>query len=269
LYTTIGRVLRVSDASRFPLTTAILWALRLGDARVVYRAPDGRIFQLDLARDGRAGCIAVGRGMLQGRDCLRELTRFLSVRSGTMEIVQLTPQLVNIDLKSWPQSVIPGGVAEVRRLLTPTSPATPPAPSASQQATPQPQPAVPPRPQPPAVARPTPSRVAVKLPPGYQLVETFNPLAAAAIAVKGEKLSAHVAGRTCTDSIVDTLPAILGRAYIVCHSDNGSLHVIVEGKRVVAIYESKGDGQLFTGMEALEKAASEEAREARVYIDRG
>jgi len=271
LYTTIGKVLRVIDTSRYSLRAAIAWALRFGDARIVYRAPDGRILQLDHARDGKAGCIAVGRGMLQGRDCLRELARHMDAKSGTIEVIQLTPQLVNLDLKTWPRSIIPGGVAEVRQVLGlagPAQPTTTPAvlTALQQPARQPPQPVAKPTvPGPPeAVVKPT-----VRLPPDYQLADTFNHLAAAAIAVKGEKLTAHVAGRSCTDSVIDALSALPGRAYIVCRSEHGSLHVVVEGRRVAALYESNSDGQLLLGMEALERAAGEEAREARVYIDRG
>jgi hypothetical protein len=280
LYTTIGRVLRVTDASRYPLRAAISWALRFGDVRIVYRAPDGRMFQLDLARDGGAGCIAVGRGMLQGRQCLQELARHVGARSGTIEIIQLTPQLVNVDLKSWPQSVIPGGVAEVARVLGIATQQAPPTRLSPTAAQPQPlrprpvAPAAPPAPQPqpqlqrpvqqpPAAAKPT-----VRLPPGYQVDELFNHLEAAAIVVKGDKLTAHVEGKSCADSVIDALSAIPGRAYIVCRNEHGSLHVIVKGRRVSAIYESNSDGRLLAGMEALEKAAGEEAREAHVYIDR-
>ena len=279
MYTTIGRVLRVTDASRFPLTSALAWALRLGDARLVYRAPDGRIFQLDLARDGRAGCISVGRGMLQGRPCLQELARFASARSGTIEIIQLSPQLVNVDLRSWPQSIIPGGVEEVRRAFG-LAPAARPA-AAPQPAAPPPRPAAaaaqpaaaPARPAAMPAARPAPpppaAAPAVRLPAGYQLVEEFSHLAAAAIAIRGEELSAHVEGKTCTDAVIDALPAIPGRAYIVCRTERGSLHVLVEGKRVSAVYEPGDGGPLLAGAEALARASREGAREARVYIERG
>jgi len=276
LFVTRGYTLRLVDASRLPLRNAIVETIKLGYARLVYYAPHGFTFYLEVSRDGKAGCIAVrSRGMpLYGQQCLQELAKFLDAKQGTIEIIKLSDDRVRIDFQAAPSSIIPGGVAAVAQLVGLHSQQTgPPAAQATQ--TRQVRPMGPARVQQPATPQ---LRLATMHSPassmyaaivrrrGFEIGDIFNILAASAIALRGQEIGVRTAGRTCID-ILDELLTVNARLYMMCRGEHGELHVYSDpSPRRIELLLISGEETL-VGERALEGAARLQAEEVRVYVE--
>ncbi|ABM80117.1 hypothetical protein [Hyperthermus butylicus] len=268
MYTTIGPVVRISDASRFPLRAAIAQLLRMGNGRLVYKTPDGRIFQIDVSGDGRAGCIAIGARLLQGDECLQEFAKLLGAKRGTIELITLTPQLVNIDLQTWPKSILSDGVMALYKLIGAHPPAARP-PAAPAAAGPSLQPAASPLrlTATPAAMPAKPAALEARI-SRLDLRDYFNPLTAVAIILRGERLTAQTTNRSCTDIVLEVAEIAGARIYTLCRGDRTVVQAVVENGRVQVVVE-RDDGTMLLGREALLEGVRIPARDAEIFVERG
>ncbi len=293
MYVSRGHTVKLTDASRLPLDEAIRELLRMGDARLVYYAPDGSVYELEVSSRGRAGCVAQlpGGRVLYGTECLQSLAKHLHTRQGVIELVELDAQRVRTDFITLPQSLLPMGVEEVRRLIGEAQPArqqpqqpraaapaaqAAPAPAAPAAATAQPAAApaqlaaVPAAPAPGVAGAPTVSEQLRGylnsferrgLRPG----DSFNLLAAAAVAVSGREVEAQGAARPCLDIVSDLL-VLRGRAVVDCRGDGARIVVLLDTARgrVEALLQ-RGDREA-TGLPALEEAARLRPDAVKVFL---
>ena len=297
MYVSRGHTVKLTDASRLPLDEAIRELLRMGDARLVYYAPDGSVYELEVSSRGRAGCVAQlpGGRVLYGTECLQSLAKHLHSRQGVIELVELDAQRVRTDFITLPQSLLPMGVEEVRRLIGEAQPARQ-QPQAAAPAAPSPQPrqaaataapaaAAPPAAQAAAPAQPAP----VPAPPapgvagaptvseqlraylssferrGLRPSDSFNILAAAAVAVSGREVEAQGTARPCLDIVSDLL-VLRGRAVVDCRGDGARIVVLLDTARgrVEALLQ-RGDREA-TGLPALEEAARLRPDAVKVFL---
>jgi len=276
LFVSRGRTVKLTNVSDLPLPEAIRELIKLGDARLVYYAPDGSVFQVETSRRGRAGCVAQmkdGR-VLYGTQCLRELARHLSSTEGVVELIELDAARVRTDLLSLPQSILPMGVKDVERLAAGGAGAEPravPAPAAA-EARPGEEPAPPAASAPAAVAVPLAGvqqvlqqHLALLSRRGLRLGDVFNVLAAGVVAVAGKEVAAQGAARPCLDIVAD-IAMLRGRALVDCKAGNERVTVLLDPVRgrVEALYSS-GD-YVYTGIHALERAAQLRPLEVRVFL---
>jgi len=272
LFASRGRTVKLTNVSELPLADALRELARLGDARLVYYAPDGTVFQVETSRRGRAGCVAQTSGgrVIYGPQCLRELAKHLSSSEGVVELIELDAARVRTDLLSLPQSILPMGVRDVERLAAGKAPEAGPAAAPPAAMTQPPRSA--PQAAPVAVA-PVATRVqqalrqhlALLARRGLRLSDAFNVLAAGVVAVAGKEVAAQGAARPCLDIVAD-IAALRGRALVDCKADGERLTVLLDPLRgrVEALY-SRGD-DLHTGLTALEKAAQLRPLEVKVFL---
>jgi len=292
MYVSRGHTVKLTDASRLPLGEAIRELLRMGDARLVFYAPDGSVYELEVSSRGRAGCVAQlpGGRVLYGTECLQSLAKHLRSQQGVIELIELDAQRVRTDFITLPQSLLPMGVEEVRRLVGGGQAAPQP-----QQPAPRPQPAPAERgaaaaaapaaaPQPPAAAQPVqlpaPAPGVAGAPTvsqqlrayldsferrGLRPRDSFNILAAAAVAVSGREVEAQGTARPCLDIVSDIL-VLRGRAVVDCRGDGARVVVLLDTARgrVEALLQ-RGDREA-TGLSALEEAARIRPDAVKVFL---
>jgi hypothetical protein len=269
LFVSRGRTVRLTTVSDLPLREALRELIELGDARLVYYAPDGSVYQVEVSKRGRAGCVAQLRGgrVLYTTQCLRELAKYLDTQEGVVELIELDAARVRTDLLSLPQSILPMGVRDVEALTGGAAGGGEEKPAAA--------PAAPPE-------APTPAPVALAAAPGtvqqvlqqhltllarrgMRLSDTFNVLAAGVVAVAGKEVAAQDAARPCLDIVAD-IAMLRGRALIDCRSRDERIIVLLDSARgkMEALY-THGDAT-YTGLPAMERAAQLRPSEVRVFL---
>ena len=297
-----GHTVKLTDASKLPLVEALREALSLGDARVVYYAPDNSIFYIEVERRGRAGCIALLKGVqrLEGPLCLEELRRRLPGNQGTIELIQLDPERVRTDFLTYITALLPQGRRDIERLIAEAGGAAP-----SQQAPPQPpaaaapqqpaaQPATPPAATPqqpgtlPAAAPAGPSAAAAAPLPaagattattaavagfratlqglGLRVGEHFDPLAAAVVVSAGREVEAATPGRSCLEILADI--GLLARNVLVdCRGDGARVLAYVDSsKKTMQLLYLDDEGPAAVGEDAIPGASKLTGRIVRVFV---
>ncbi len=277
LFVSRGHTVKLTDASRLSLREALREILQRKDTRVIYYATDNSVYEVEVSSRGRAGCVArLHDGtMLYGPICLQRLAQYLDTKEGVIEIAQLDAERVRTDLLTVPQSLLPLGVRDIERLIS--QPAAQPQSLASraQTAAGHPAPAVaPPAPIPapgPAAAVATPPPAAVQdyvnmlSRRGIRVVDSFNVLSAAAVAVAGKEVSAAGATRPCLDLVSD-LVVLRGRVLMDCLSAGKRLlaHMDAAAGKLELLY-SEGES-VYAGLRAVEKAIDMKPDEVRVFV---
>jgi len=270
-----GHTVKLKNVSELPLGEALRELISLGDARLVFYAPDGSVFQVEVSSRGRAGCVAQLRGgrVLYGTQCLRELAKHLSSKEGVVELIELDAARVRTDLLSLPQSILPMGVRDVEKLASggaeaapaPRQPTTPAPPPAAREAAAPRAPLV--LEEAPLAARPAiQQHLALLSRRGMRPGNVFNVLAAAVVAVEGKEVAAQGAARPCLDIVAD-IALLRGRALIDCRAGDERVLVLLDPSRgrVEALYSGGGDN-VYTGIPALERAAQLRPVEVKVFL---
>ena len=267
--------MKLTNVFDFPLADALRELLRLGDARLVYYAPDGSVYQIEVSRRGRAGCVAQLRGgrVLYASQCLSEFAKHLNSKDGVVELIELDAARVRTDLLSVPQSILPMGVKDIEGLLGggatgAQEAATGAAEARAAAATPAPAPSPP---SPVITAAPTTlqqvlqQHLSLLARRGMRLGDTFNVLAAGVIAVAGKEVAAQGAARPCLD-IVSDIAMLRGRALIDCRAGEERIIVLLDPLRGrVEVLYTHGDAA-YTGLPAMEKAAGLRPTEVKVFL---
>ncbi len=237
-----------------------------------------RVLSLEF-RDGKiVGCAYQGpEGTVLGEACIDRARECLDRVEGIIEVIELTPDTVRIDLDSLPEARLPEPLDPSSLVPPPTTaPAKEEAPSA-----PAPQPAAAPAPAPaaPAAAAPVeeeelveeeeeiPSYEPVKEVPGLEVVDEPPSLVAMAetvIAAKSFREAPSGAWENCFSALIDH--ARMGVKYVVCVDARGWIHRVLleEGRRLYAV-SVKGSRVLYGG-DSLGLAKTGEPRRIEVYM---
>ncbi len=247
--------------------------------RITY-SDAARVLSLEL-QDGKiVGCAYQGpEGTVLGERCLEKARECMERVEGIIEVIELTPDTVRIDLDSLPgarlpRPVDPASIVPRKPAQPPPQPPTPtPRPAEAKPAAAAPKPAAAPPAatvtQPPPTPTPeeeVPSFEPVREVPGLEIAAEPPSLASMADAVinaKSFREAPSGAWENCFSALIDH--ARMGVKYVVCVDARGWVHrVLVEGRRVYAV--SVKAGRVFYGGDSLGLAKTGEPRRVEVYM---
>jgi hypothetical protein len=249
VYPSRGRRVWSGTVRDLSIVNALRELIGLGNGRLVYRAPDGAVFMLEVSSDGRAGCLGeTGTASLRGEECLTEFARRVLSGDGSIEIIELTRAETALDFSAEPATLLSKGVEALRDLVELLG-----ATLGAEKGTAATVPAT-------AVVN-----VEEKLRSLRNISELFNPLAAAAIIAQGDRLFFEKPNSVCADIAAEILQVPDVRAVVLCEHGEEKLTVLIE-KGVVKPLLERGDGTVLLGREAAARAATIPATKATVYI---
>ncbi len=282
-----GRTVAIHDASRTPLTRLMV-SPGVRHGRLVYRAPDGSILELEYLDGKPVACLLTTPhgAEIRGDACVHRLLGLLGERRGLIEVIELTPEQVRVDLDYMPSARLSQRAATtlLERLQAPrpARPAAPvraaparapprqPTPRAPERVQPtQPPPPRPPTPRPPVEARHV-EEEAVRIESmlgssGIRVSDFFDFNMAAYLVLRGSEVPVTGEAGTCLEIVAKILPPSVP-TYLYCSDDNSTLRLLVDPERRSLYAMLERQGRLFFGVKALRESETVKPVRARLYI---
>ncbi len=288
-----GRTVALYDASRRSLAE-VLKDHNIPYSRVIYHAADGSTYSIEYDAGDIKACIMVTRGgsIVQGDPCLLRLAELLHQRTGMIEVLELTPSQVKVDLDYNPHSLVSD---RVKRSFMERVKAKPPSPPSTTAAPPTPRrverkeaaTAQPPRAteKPMLVERGVVARTELReveetrepvgpsLKPievieatGLNISDSFDFNLAARVMIEGSEVPAEgVEAESCLDIVTKILP-LTATLYLYCSDGTNTLRMIVNTGKSVIHAMTEREGKVSFGVKALEDAKAIKASRIKLYL---